>query len=89
MDILTILGILLSVGAIVGGQALEGGHLGSILQLTAFIIVMGGTLGAVCVQNPLSVVLRAVSLLSLALFDRKHDTQGNIKHIIDLANLSR
>ena len=89
MDILTIGGILLAVGAIIGGQALEGGHLGSILQLTAFVIVMGGTIGAVCVQNPLPVVLRAVSMLSLALFDRKHDTKGTIKQIIDLAALSR
>ncbi|MBH0194023.1 MAG: motility protein A, partial [Nitrospira sp.] len=58
MDIATILGIILAIGAILGGQALEGGHVGSILQLTAFIIVMGGTFGACCVQNPLSVVLK-------------------------------
>ena len=50
-----------------GGQTLEGGHLGSILQLTAFIIVMGGTIGAVCIQNPLSVVLKAVGSLSLVI----------------------
>ena len=89
MDILTIVGLVLAVVAIVGGQALEGGHLGSILQLTAFIIVMGGTLGAVCVQHPLPVVMRAISMLSLAFFDHKHDTKGTIKQIIDLANLSR
>ena len=63
MDIATIIGIVLALGSILGGQILEGGHLGSIMQLTAFIIVMGGTLGAVCVQNPLSVVLKGVSLL--------------------------
>lgn len=89
MDVLTIVGVALALGAIVGGQALEGGHLGSILQLTAFIIVMGGTLGAICVQNPMSVVLKSISLLSLALFDPKQDTKANIQQIIDLANLSR
>jgi chemotaxis protein MotA len=89
LDIATIIGIALALGAIVGGQALEGGHIGSILQLTAFIIVMGGTIGAVCVQNPLSVVLRGVSLLKLGIMAPKHDNKGTITTIIELANVSR
>jgi len=59
------------------------------MQLTAFIIVMGGTFGAICVQNPLSVVLKGVSLLKLGLMDPKHDNKGTITTIIDLANVSR
>ncbi|MBI3712250.1 MAG: flagellar motor protein, partial [Burkholderiales bacterium] len=46
MDLVSILGIVISFTAILGGQLLEGGHVGSLLQITAFIIVMGGTLGA-------------------------------------------
>lgn len=89
MDIATILGIVIALGSIIGGQALEGGHLGSIMQLTAFIIVMGGTIGACCVQNPLSVVIRAVTSLSLAIGNPSHDPKGTIKQILDLANISR
>lgn len=89
MDIATILGIVLAFGSIIGGQALEGGHLGSIVQLTAFIIVVGGTIGAVCVQNPLPVVLKGVSLLSLGIMAPKHDNKGIISTIIELANVSR
>jgi len=89
LDIATILGIVLAIGSIIGGQTLEGGHLGSIIQLTAFIIVMGGTIGAVCVQNPFSVVLKGVSLLSLGIMAPKHDNKGIIATIIDLANVSR
>jgi chemotaxis protein MotA len=89
VDIATIIGIVLAIGAIVGGQALEGGHLGSIMQLTAFIIVMGGTIGAVCVQNSLSVVIRSVRLLALAFANQSHDVKGTIKVIVDLANVSR
>jgi chemotaxis protein MotA len=89
MDFLTIFGAVVAVGSILGGQVLEGGHVGSILQLTAFVIVLGGTLGAVCIQTPLSVVLKGVSLLSLALFDPKIDVKRDITRIIDLANLSR
>jgi chemotaxis protein MotA len=89
MDLLTLIGVVLAVGAVVGGQILEGGHVSSILQLTAFVIVIGGTVGAVCVQHPLSVLLKGVSLLSWALFDRKHDGKRDIAQLIDLANLAR
>ena len=89
MDIATILGLILSIGAIVGGQALEGGHISSVLQLTAFIIVMGGTLGACLVQNPLSVVVRAANLASMALSGSRVENKSTIKLILELANVSR
>ena len=89
MDIATIIGITLALGSILGGQVLEGGHVGSIMQLTAFIIVIGGTFGAICIQNPLSVVLRGVSMLKLGIMDPKHDNKKTITTIIDLANVSR
>lgn len=89
MDISTILGIVLAVGSIIGGQALEGGHLSSIMQLTAFIIVAGGTIGACCVQNPLSVVIKSIGSLGMVFGNTPIDTKGTIKLILDLANVSR
>jgi chemotaxis protein MotA len=89
VDIATILGIVIAIGSILGGQALEGGHAGSIMQLTAFIIVMGGTIGACCVQNPLPTVIKAVGSLSLAITNPHHDVKGTIAQILDLANVSR
>lgn len=89
MDIATIVGIVLAIGAIIGGQALEGGHLSSIMQLTAFIIVMGGTIGACCVQNTLPVVIKAIGSLGLVFGGTQIDTKGTIKLILDLATVSR
>ena len=89
MDIATILGIVLSIGSIIGGQALEGGHLSSIMQLTAFIIVAGGTIGACCVQNPLSVVIKSMGSLGMVFGNTPIDTKGTIKSILDLATVSR
>ncbi|RKZ96494.1 MAG: flagellar motor protein, partial [Gammaproteobacteria bacterium] len=63
MDILSLVGILIGFGAIIGGQALEGGHLGSIMNAVALMIVMGGTLGAVMLQTPLDTFLRAMKML--------------------------
>jgi len=51
MDKISIFGIILGLAAILLGQVLEGGHLGSLLQLTAFMIVIGGTTGAVMLQS--------------------------------------
>ena len=89
MDISTILGIVLAIGSIIGGQALEGGHLSSIMQLTAFIIVAGGTIGACCVQNPLSVVIKSIGALGMVFGGTAIDTKATIKLILDLATVSR
>lgn len=62
-DFLTLLGATMAVGAIVGGIYLEGGHVNAIMQLTAFVIVVGGTLGAVLIQTPLRDFLLALRRL--------------------------
>ena len=46
MDLTAIFAICLSMGMILGGNALEGGHLSSLMQPTAAMIVFGGTIGA-------------------------------------------
>lgn len=55
MDKISVIGLVLGLSAIVLGQVLEGGHLDSLVQPTAFLIVVGGTLGAVMLQSPLQV----------------------------------
>lgn len=52
MDVISLAGLLFAVVAIIGGQLLEGGHINSLIQPTAFLIVMGGTIGAVMLQSP-------------------------------------
>lgn len=51
MDRISIAGLLLGLAAIVGGLMLEGGHPSSLLQVTAFLVVVGGTTGAVMLQS--------------------------------------
>lgn len=46
MSLSPILAIVTSIGLILLGNAIEGGHIGSLLQGTAALIVFGGTLGA-------------------------------------------
>jgi chemotaxis protein MotA len=44
-------GLIIALAAIVIGQKMEGGHLASLLQPAAFVIVMLGTVGAVLLQS--------------------------------------
>ena len=58
-----LLGLLLGVGAIVGANQLEGGSAMQLVNLPAALIVLGGTLGAVVVQTPPSLLRRTLDLL--------------------------
>jgi chemotaxis protein MotA len=63
MDKISIVGLLLGMAAILVGQVLEGGHIGSLVQPTAFLIVMGGTVGAVMLQSPLPVFVNGLKMV--------------------------
>ncbi|RMH36158.1 MAG: flagellar motor protein [Nitrospirae bacterium] len=89
MDILSILGIIVALASILVGQALEGGHVGSILQLTAFLIVIGGTIGAVMLNYPLPIFMKALGSLSLVFGNVHVDVKATIAKIVELANISR
>jgi chemotaxis protein MotA len=65
MDKISVFGLIL---AIVGGQVLEGGHVASLAQPTALLIVLGGTMGAVMLQSPYAVFLRGIRMVSWVWF---------------------
>jgi chemotaxis protein MotA len=89
MDLTTVGGILFGFGMILLGQLLEGGHVGSIVQDTAAIIVFGGTIGAVMVSFPLKDFMRGVKMFKLALLDRKQDLSAITRQIVELAGIAR
>jgi chemotaxis protein MotA len=89
MDLATVVGLLLAMMAILGGQALEGGKVESILQGTAALIVFGGTLGACLVQFPLSIVITSLKAVVRAFMAPKVDHKQVISEIIRCANKAR
>ena len=89
MDILTIVGLVLGFSAIIGGQVLEGGTLHSIMQFTAAIIVLGGTIGAVLVNYSMPTFLLALKNVRKTLFNGKDDPKAVIKEIAELAGIAR
>ncbi len=89
MDKISIAGLLLGLAAIIGGQVLEGGHLASLLQPTAFFIVVGGTLGAVMLQSPLSVFRQGMKMGVWVLYPPLVEPQKHIAEISRWSHISR
>ncbi|TNF35672.1 MAG: flagellar motor protein [Gammaproteobacteria bacterium] len=89
MDILSLIGVILAFTAIVGGNLLEGGHTDQLFQLTAFLIVGGGTLGAVMIQTSFPIFLRAMSMAKWVFISPIIDIQGTIEKLVEWSHMSR
>ena len=89
MDKSSLGGIALAVCGILAGLLLEGGNLGQVLQPTAAMIVLGGTIGAVMLQFPLATVLAAFRSLVRVFLERKKDGQAVIQEIVGFAQKAR
>lgn len=89
MDINSFLGLLIGFGAILVGQHLEGGHLHTLLNFPAFLIVMGGTMGAVVLESPPKVFLRAWRLFFWVYFPPKTDLSAGINKVVGWATIAR
>jgi chemotaxis protein MotA len=89
VDILSIIGVVLSLGAILGGNYLEGGHVDSLLQITAFVIVFGGTLGAILLQTPLPIFLRCLKMTVWIFLPPKIAAREAVEKIIGWSQIAR
>ncbi|MES2965486.1 MAG: flagellar motor protein [Bdellovibrionota bacterium] len=90
MDMITIFGLLIGFVGIIGGMALEGGHIGSLMQFTAAIIVFGGTAGAVMVSTTKEDLLCGLRLLRLGFGeDDSEDPRKIMAEIVEAAQVAR
>lgn len=89
MDRGSLIGIGLGVAAIVGGQAMEGGHLGTFVQPAAFLIVVVGTLAAVLVQYPLPVFLKGMRMAKWVFRPPESEAGALIRRVGQWSNTAR
>ena len=66
MDWGSLAGLIIGLGGILVGQVLEGGHIRSLVQPAAFVIVMVGTLGAVLLQSGMANFWRGLKMAQAA-----------------------
>jgi chemotaxis protein MotA len=88
-DLATIGGLTLALVGTLGGLILEKGKVQDVAQVTAALIVLGGTLGAVMVTTPIGVLLSAAAKLSHVFFESRHAPDAIIEQIIAYATKAR
>ncbi|MEI7430303.1 MAG: flagellar motor protein [Betaproteobacteria bacterium] len=89
MDKISVLGLLIGIIAIIGGQIMEGGHIGSLSQPTALLIVLGGTMGAVMLQSPYATFVRGLRMVSWVWYPPVVDNLNLIKQVSNWSHISR
>jgi len=89
IDFLTIFGLIIGVSAILVGQYLEGGVLSTLINGPAALIVIGGTLGAVMLQSPVSVFVRAIKMLWWTISIPQFNSEEVIRKIINWSMIAR
>lgn len=89
MDALSVIGIIVGIGAILAGNFLEGGHFNSLLNGPALVIVLGGTLGAMLLQTPPNIFLHGITLLKWVILPPKIELQAQINKIVSWSSLAR
>ena len=89
MDKLTLLGLLIGLTGILSGQLLEGGDLTILFQGAPFLIVFGGTLGAVMVQCPANVFFTAIKMARWVFVTPPVNSREMIRKLTEYSVLAR
>lgn len=89
MDKSTFGGIALALAGIGLGLVLDGGKIAQVIQPTAAMIVLGGTIGAVLVQFPLPIVMQAVAQLKDVFLSKKSESDALVQNLLRYALKAR
>jgi len=89
MDVLSLIGLILAFVAIVGGNFMEGGHVGALINGPAALIVLGGTLAAALLQSPLSSFKRALQIIRWIFFPPRVDLADGIDRVVNWSLTAR
>lgn len=89
MDLATLIGLVVAIGGILLGNHLEGGHLDSIVQGTAALIVLGGCMGATMIGFPLSTSIGALKSVKMIFLPPHNDPVKMVNQILEIAQTVR
>ena len=89
MDIATLSGLFIGIGAVIISFLMEGGQLSALFQIPAMILVIFGTLGAATITTSMRTLSNIPRLLKIALFGENINPLGTIDQIVSLAERAR
>ena len=88
-DYATFAGLALGAAGILGGLLLENGQIRDVAQITALLIVFGGTVGAVLISTPAATVISALKHTSAIFFEQPRNDESLVALILHFAMLAR
>ncbi len=89
MDILSVIGVFVGIIAILTGIVLDGGHISSLVNVPALIIVFGGTFGATLLQYPQVIFIRSMKMFSWVLLPKVINLSSQIDKVVYWSLLAR
>ncbi len=89
MDYLALVGLALGLLAVLAGQLMEGGSLSALMNGPAFLIVLGGTLGATILQSRLPVFMHSMRALPTVFRPLDLDDKQILRKVMRWSNVVR
>lgn len=89
MDIGILVGVFIAFGSLIAGFLFEGGSLFSLMQLSAAIIVFGGTIGAVIISFPFSVIKKLPKVIVISFKKEENYIEEKIQYLKKVSMLTR
>ncbi|MCL6637663.1 MAG: motility protein A, partial [Alicyclobacillus sp.] len=89
MDLATIAGVVLAVASLALGFTLDGGKLNALIQPTAVLIVLGGTLGATLTSVSLREFFGLFKYIRISLRAKQYQPLELIDTLVRLATTAR
>lgn len=89
MDLMTILGFVLALVALILGSILKGAGLKGLIGGAAFVIVIVGTLGAVFAQTPKPIFMRAMKMGKWLFKPPVIDPAAQIANVVEWSRVAR
>ncbi|HWP95360.1 MAG TPA: flagellar motor protein [Syntrophomonadaceae bacterium] len=89
MDLTTLIGLVLGLGSIIAAFLLEGGKLGSLMVLSAAMIVFGGTFGATIISFTTEELKKVPYFFKLVFTEKKVDYASVLDSLVETADKAR
>ena len=89
MDITTIAGFIIALGAIAVGYLLEGGSFTALIAISPILIIFGGTIGVVTITQPLESVKQVPKVFAIAFKQKKFDYTELIENLTTWSKTAR
>jgi chemotaxis protein MotA len=89
MDRLSVIGVVLALGALLGGSVLKGAGLSSLWSPAAFVIVILGTIAAILLQTPMTTFRRALKIVRWVFKPPAHDPSAIITQLVGWSTMAR